>query len=66
MFSPPKSALLQPVKSSHLITWPGLAEQAINKHLKMTPTTAIIHMNQSHQNIRFTSKSSITSDIECE
>jgi deoxyxylulose-5-phosphate synthase len=33
MFSPIKSALLQAVKNSHLITWPGLTEQTINKHL---------------------------------
>jgi hypothetical protein len=34
MFSPTKSALLQAVKNGHLTTWPGLTEQAINKHLK--------------------------------
>jgi hypothetical protein len=32
MFSPTKSALLQAVKNGHLVTWPGLTEQAINKH----------------------------------
>jgi hypothetical protein len=66
MFSPTKSALLQAVKNGHLITWPGLTEQAINKHLKMTPATAMGHMNQCRQNIRSTSKVSITSDIEDE
>jgi hypothetical protein len=66
MFSPTKSALLQAVKNGHLITWPGLTEQAINKHLKMTPATAMGHMNQRRQNIRSTSKASITSDIEDE
>jgi hypothetical protein len=35
MFSPTKSALLQAVKNGHLITWPGLTEHAINKHLKI-------------------------------
>jgi hypothetical protein len=39
-FSPTKSALLQAVKNSHLVAWPGLTEQAINKHLKMMPATA--------------------------
>jgi hypothetical protein len=29
MFSPTKSALLQAVKNGHIITWPGLTEQAI-------------------------------------
>jgi hypothetical protein len=63
MFSPTKSALLQAVKNGHLITWPGLTEQAINKHLKLTPATAMGHMNQRRQNIRCTSKNSINSDM---
>jgi hypothetical protein len=64
MFSPTKSALLQAVKNGHLVTWPGLTEKAINKHLKLTPSTTMRHMNQRHQNIRSTSKPPITSDIE--
>jgi hypothetical protein len=66
MFSPTKSALLQAVKNGHLITWPGLTEQAINEHLKLTPATAMGHMNQCRQNIRSTSKNPVTSDIEDE
>jgi hypothetical protein len=42
-----------------LITWTGLAEDALNKHLKLTPATAMGHMNQRRQNIRSTSKASI-------
>jgi hypothetical protein len=49
MFSPTKAALLQAVKNGHLITWPGLTEQAINKHLKLMPATAMGHMNQRRQ-----------------
>jgi hypothetical protein len=64
MFSPTKSALLQAVKIGHLITWPGITEQAINKHLKLTPATTMGHMNQRRQNIRSTSKTPITSDME--
>jgi hypothetical protein len=45
MFSPTKSAFLQAVKNSHLITWPGMTEQEINKHLKMMPATAMGHIN---------------------
>jgi hypothetical protein len=56
LFSPTKSALLQAVKDGHLITWPGLTEDAIHKHLKLTPATAMGHMNQRRQNIRSTSK----------
>jgi hypothetical protein len=59
LFSPMKSAMLQAVKDGHLITWPGLTEDSINKHLKLTPATAIGHMNQRRQNIRSTSKAPI-------
>jgi hypothetical protein len=59
LFSPTKSALLQAVKDGHLITWPGLTEDAIHKHLKLTPATAMGHMNQRRQNIRSTSKTPI-------
>jgi hypothetical protein len=59
LFSPTKSAMLQAVKDGHLITWPGLTEDAINKHLKMTPATGMGHMNQRRQNIRSTSKEPI-------
>jgi hypothetical protein len=41
MFMPTKSALLQAVKNGHLVTWPGLTEKAINKHLKLTPATTM-------------------------
>jgi hypothetical protein len=56
LFSPKKAAMLQAVKDGHLITWPGLTEDAINKHLKLTPATVMGHMNQGRQNIRSTSK----------
>jgi hypothetical protein len=49
LFSTTKSALLQEVKDGHLITWPGLTEDAINKHLKLTPATVTGHMNQRRQ-----------------
>jgi hypothetical protein len=66
MFSPTKSALLQAVKNGHLVAWPGLTEQAMNKHLKLRPATTMGNMNQRRQNIRSTSKNSITSDMEDE
>jgi hypothetical protein len=47
IFSPTKSALLQTVKNGHLITWPSLTEQAINKHLKMTPATTYVPLPKS-------------------
>jgi hypothetical protein len=55
------------VKQGHLITWSGLAEDAINKHLKMTPATAMGRMNKKRQNILSTSKKvQVTSDLEYE
>jgi hypothetical protein len=51
--------MLQAVKYGHLITWTGLTEDAINKHLKLTPATSMGHMNQRRQSIRSTSKVSI-------
>jgi hypothetical protein len=59
LFSKTKSALLQAVKDEYLITWPGLMEDAINKHLKLTPAKDMVHMNQRRQNIRSTSKAPI-------
>jgi hypothetical protein len=59
LFSPTKSAMLQAVKDGHLITWLSLTEDAINKHLKLTPATAMGHMNQRRQHIRSTSKAPI-------
>jgi hypothetical protein len=41
LFIPTKSALLKAVKNGHLLTWPGVTEEAIHKHLKLTPATAI-------------------------
>jgi hypothetical protein len=64
MFSPTKYALLQEVKNGHMVTWPGLTEKTINKHLKLTPPTTMGHMNERRQNIRSTSKTPTTSDIE--
>jgi hypothetical protein len=56
LFSPTKASMLQAVKDGHLITWPGLTEDVINKHLKLTPATDIGHMNRQRQNIRSTWK----------
>jgi hypothetical protein len=66
ILSSTKYALLQAVKKGHLTTWSVLTEQAINKHFKMTPATAMGHMKQWSQNIHSTSKTTITSDLEDE
>jgi hypothetical protein len=59
LFIPTKYALLQAVKNGHLVAWPGLTEDAIRKHLKLAPATAMGHMNQRSQHISSTSKSPI-------
>jgi hypothetical protein len=59
LFSRTKTAMLQAVKDGHLITWTGLTEHAINKHLTLTLATAMGHMNQRRQNIRSNLKASI-------
>jgi hypothetical protein len=56
LFSSMKSAMLQAVKDGHLVTWPGLTEDAMNKHFKPTPATAMGHMNQRRQNTWSSSK----------
>jgi hypothetical protein len=56
LLSPKKAAILQTVKDGHLLTWPGLTEDTINKHLKLTPAMAMGHLNQQRQNIKSTSK----------
>jgi hypothetical protein len=52
MFSCTKSALVHGVKKGHLTAWPGLTLEAINKHLKLTTSTDMCHMNKKQQNIR--------------
>jgi hypothetical protein len=62
MFSCTKSALVHAIKIGNLTTWPGLAVEAVNKHLKLTPATAMGHMNQRRQNTRSTKPKSIAQD----
>jgi hypothetical protein len=65
MFSTTKAALVKAVKQVNLTTWPGLIEDAINKHLKLRPATAMGHMNHKGQHICCTSKVvTTTSDLE--
>jgi hypothetical protein len=64
LLSPTNSALLQAVKNGQMVTWSGLTEETINKHLKLTPATDMGHVNQRRQNIRSTSKTPTTAAIE--
>jgi hypothetical protein len=49
MFSCTTYDLIHAVKKGHLATWPGLTEVAINKNLKLTPETAMVHINQKRK-----------------
>jgi hypothetical protein len=65
MFSQTKSALIKAVKQGHLTTFPGLTEDATNKYLRMTPATAMGHVNQKSKSIRSTSNEmQVPSDLE--
>jgi hypothetical protein len=44
--------MLQAVNDAHLITLPGLTEDAINTHLKLMPATDMGQMSQRRHNIR--------------
>jgi hypothetical protein len=56
MFSPTKAALVKAAKQGNLTTWSGLTEDAINKHLKLRPATAMGHMTQKGKHICCTIK----------
>jgi hypothetical protein len=64
MFSCTKYALVHAIKKGHLTTWLGLTVEAVNKHLKLTPATAMGHMNQRCQNTRSTKPKFIAQDDE--
>jgi hypothetical protein len=64
MFSCTKSALVHAIKRGNLATWLGLTVEAVNKHLKLTPATAMGHMNQRRQNARSTKPKLIAQDDE--
>jgi hypothetical protein len=64
MFSCTKSSLVHAIKRGHLTTWPGLTVEAVNKHLKLTPATAMGHMSQRRQNTRSTKPKLIAQDDE--
>jgi hypothetical protein len=64
MFICTTSALVHAIKKGHLTTWPGLTVEAVNKHLKLTPATAMGHMSQRHQKTRSTKPKMISQDDE--
>ena len=56
LFSPSKSTLLQAIRNNHLIGWPGLTVENVNKYLDETPATAKGHLDQHRKNLQSTGK----------
>jgi hypothetical protein len=53
-FSPVKSTWITAIKNGHFTSWPGLTEQAVEKHLSKSTSTTKGHLNQQRQNARTT------------
>jgi hypothetical protein len=51
-FSPVKSTWIQAIKNSNFTSWPGLTEQAVEKHLSKSTATLKGHLNQQRMNTR--------------
>jgi hypothetical protein len=53
-FSPVKSTWITAIKNGNFTSWPGLTEQAVEKHLSKSTSTTKVHLNQQRQNARTT------------
>jgi hypothetical protein len=53
-FSPVKSTWISAVKNGNFTSWPGLTEQAGEKHLSKSTSTIKGHLNQQRKNSRTT------------
>ena len=66
-FSPTKKTFLKAIRRNHLLTWPGLTPDLVNKHHIDTVATAKGHLNQERAGLQSTKKSTpSTSTIEFE
>jgi hypothetical protein len=53
-FSPVKSTWITAIKNGNFLSWPGLTEHAVEKHLSKSTATTKGHLNQRRQNARTT------------
>jgi hypothetical protein len=53
-FSPVKSTWITAIKNGNFLSWVGLTEHAVEKHLSKSPATTKGHLNQQRQNARTT------------
>jgi hypothetical protein len=49
-FSPVKSTWIAAIKNGNFISWPGLTERAVEKHLSKSSATVKGHLNQQRMN----------------
>jgi hypothetical protein len=49
-FSPVKSTWITAIKNGNFTSWPGLTEQAVEKHLSKSTSTTKVHLNQQRKN----------------
>jgi hypothetical protein len=53
-FSPVKSTWITAIRNGNFLSWPGLTEHAVEKHLYKSSATTKGHLNQHRQNARTT------------
>jgi hypothetical protein len=53
-FSPVKSTWIAVIKNEYFLSWPGLTEHAMEKHLSKSTATTKGHLNQQRKNARTT------------
>jgi hypothetical protein len=53
-FSPVKSTWITAIKNGNFLSWPGLTEHAVEKHLSKATATTKGHLKQQRQNARTT------------
>jgi hypothetical protein len=53
-FSPVKSTWITAIKNGHFTSWPGITEQAVEKHLSKSTSNTKGHLIQQRQNSRTT------------
>jgi hypothetical protein len=64
-FSPVKSTWITAIKNGNFLSWPGLTEHAVERHVSKSAATTKGHLNQKRQNAR-TTKIKITKAINQE
>jgi hypothetical protein len=51
MFSPSKTTWIKAIQNGFFQSWPGVTQQAVNKHFPKSIATAKGHMDQTRKNV---------------